>query len=641
MTEQPHEDYLPNSDSPARYEIPWIFRFSLVMVASCGLLAIFAVAFKSSSTVKTDVSSKSAIPPKILPLTTKKHLPHIQNPPQNQALIKPPNQRETLTTNQRIVIPQFPGENPTSKIKHSPIPNSQSPIPNSQVLTTSTTQKKPVQPESIVISEAPPNPEITAEPIPENSQEPTIQQQFIADELGVELTLPEVVFLGLENNRDIKNKYLERIAKKQDLAVEEGLFVPIFTPRLSVSSIRLRNGGRVATTGEVDLSARVSVKIPTGGNISFMWSGKQGQDANGFGINSEGSLSQNLTLNFTQPLLRGAGVAVNRAPIEIARLSEKINILSLKSTLIETITKVILTYRELIKAQEQVKISQSSLEIARQQLEITQVLIEAGRLPKVDIFTSEKAVADLEVTVLASEEQLKKERLALLQVLDLDRNLNITAREDAAVQTNPLDFDNILPLALSNSPAYLQVQLDREIAKYELLLAENNRQWQVDLNASIINNNNNATNLSDSSSDLRVGLVLTREFGNRGIERNFQNSRVKLLQAENNLKEYNQKLEVEVRNAIRDINLNLKQVELAQTSRELAQKQLDIELDKRRLGVESSRSIVDIVTFQKDLIEAKNAELNAKIAYFNALTKLDRIIGTTLETWQVRIENEE
>ncbi|UNU26684.1 TolC family protein [Microcoleus vaginatus] len=636
MTEQPHEDYLPNSDSPARYEIPWIFRFSLVMVASCGLLAIFAVAFKSSSTVKTDVSSKSAIPPKILPLTTKKHLPHIQNLPQNQALIKPQNQRETPTTNQRIVIPQFPGKNPTSKIKHSPISHSQSPIPNSEVLTKST-QKKPVPPESIVISEVPPNPEITAESIPENTQNPTIKQQSIADELGVELTLQEVVFLGLENNRDIKNQYLERIVQKQDLAVAEGLFVPSFTPRLSVSSIRWRNGGRAATTGEVDLSAQVSVKIPTGGNISFVWSSKQGQDANGFGINSEGSLSPNLTLNFTQPLLRGAGVAVNRAPIEIARLSEKRNILSLKSRLIETITSVILTYRELIKAQEQVKISQSSLESARQQLEINQVLIEAGSVAKVEIFTSEKAVADREVTVLASEEQLKKARLALLQVLDLDRNLNITAREAATVQTNPLDFSNILPLALSNSPDYLQVQLDREIAKYQLLVAENNRKWQLDVNASY---NNNATNLSDSSSDLRAGLVLTREFGNRGIERNFQNSRVKLLQAENILKEYNQKLEVEVRNAIRDINLNLKQVELAQRSRELAQKQLEIELDKRRLGVGSPRSI-DIVNFQNYLIEARNAELNARIAYFNALTNLDKIIGTTLDTWQVRIENEE
>ena len=634
MTEQPHEDYLQNSDSPPRYDIPWIFRFSLVMVATCGLLAIFAVAFKSSSTVKTDVSSKSAIAPKILPLPTEKHLPHIQNIPQNQAIVKPQNQRETVTANQGIVITQSQGENPTIKIKHAPISNSQSPSPDSQVLTTST-QKPPAKPESIVISEALQNPEKTAEPTPENSPNPTIEQQSREDEPGVELTLPEVVFLGLENNRDIKNKYLDRIVQKQDLAVAEGNFVPIFTPQLSVSSIRLRNGGRVATTGQVDLSAKVRIKIPTGGEISFMWSGKQGQDANGFGINSEGSLSQNLELNFNQPLLRGAGVAVTRAPIEIARLSEKKNILSLKSQLIQTITSVILTYRELIKAQEKVKISQNSLKYAREKLKITQVFIDAGRLAKVEIFTSEKAVVDREVTVLDSEEQLKRARLALLQILGLDyRNLNITAKEDPAVQTNPLDFNKIIPLALSNSPDYLQVQLDLEIDKYKLLLAENNLKWQLDVKASY---NSNASNLSDSTSDLRAGLVLTREFGNRGIERDVQKSRVKLLQDENILKQYNQKLEVEIGNTIRDINLNLKQVELAQRSTYLAQKQLEIDKDKIKLGL--SRSI-DIVNSQNALIAAQDAELNAKIAYLNALTKLDQIIGTTLEKWQVRIENE-
>jgi outer membrane protein TolC len=133
---------------------------------------------------------------------------------------------------------------------------------------------------------------------------------------------------------------------------------------------------------------------------------------------------------------------------------------------------------------------------------------------------------------------------------------------------------------------------------------------------------------------------LTREFGNRGIERDFQNSRVKLLQAENNLKEYNQKLEVEVRNAIRDINLNLKQVELAQRSRELAEKQLEIEQEKRTIG-SGKFSEYRYCEFSEYLIEARNAELNARIAYFNALTNLDKIIGTTLDTWQVRIENEE
>ncbi|CBN56841.1 MULTISPECIES: TolC family protein [Kamptonema] len=629
MTEQQDKDDLQKNDSPPRYEIPWIFRLSLIMLVTCGVLGILAVAFKSSSTVKSDVSSKSGSVPKFLPLPTTKSSPSIQNIPPNQTIIKPQNQRERVTVNQGTAIAQSQGENPTSKIKQPSIPNSQSPSPDSQVLTTSTiTQNSPVQPESIVISEVIPSPEKTAEPTPENSPRPTIQQQSIEDEPGVELTLSEVVFLGLENNRDIKNQYLERIAQKQDLAVAEGQFVPIFTPQVSVSALRLRSG-ESAATGEVDLSAKVSVKIPSGGEIGFSWAAqRQRQDANGFSINSDGSLSQNLQLSFNQPLLRGAGVAVNRAPIEIARLSEKINILTLRSTLIDTITLAILSYRELIKAQEQVKISQSSLQIARQQLEINQALIEAGRLAKVEIFTSEKAV-------LASEEQLKRARLALLQILDLDRNLNIIALEVAPQEEKPLDFNNIIKLALSNSPDYLRAQLNREIAKYSLLVAENNRKWNLGVNASY---NNNASNFSDSNSDVRAGLVLTHEFGNRRIEQEFQRSRVNLLKAENDLKERNQKLEVDVRNAIRDVNLNLRQVELAQRSRELAERQLEIEQDKRRLGVGSSRSI-DIVTFQNALIDARNAELNARINYLNALTNLDRIIGTTLETWQVMIEN--
>lgn len=625
MTEHPNQDELQNSDSPPRYDMPWILRFSLVMVATCGLLAIFAVAFKSSSTVKTDVRSKSAIAPKILPLPTEKYLPHIQNIPQNQALIKPQNQRKTLT-NPGIVMPQSQGENPTSKIKDSPIPNSQSPSPDSQVLTTSTTQKPPVQPELIVIPEAIPNPKKTAEPTPENSPKPTIQQQSIEDEPGVELTLPEVVFLGLENNRDIKNQYLDRIVQKQDLAVAEGQFVPIFTPELSVSAIRLRNGGSVNINEEAKLSAKVSVKIPTGGDISFAWVGNQTQD----------SLSQNLTLNFNQPLLRGAGVAVNRAPIEIARLSEKRNLLSLKSTLINTINSAILAYRNLIKAQEGVKISKGSLEIARRQFQIVQALIQAGRKAKVEIFTNEKDVANLEVAVLNSEEQLKMARLALLQILDIDRNINIIAVESPPEESNSLDFHKIIQLAMSNNPEYLQTQLQLESAKYSLLIAENDRRWDLKVNASYTNN---ASNLSDGTSDLRAGLVLTREFGNRGVEREFQRRRVDILQAENNLKEQNQTLEVDVTNAIRDINLNRQQMELAKKSRELAEKQLEIEQDKLRLGFVSSRTI-DIVNAQNDLIAAKNAELNARIAYFNALTNLDKKIGTTLETWQVKIESD-
>ena len=102
--------------------------------------------------------------------------------------------------------------------------------------------------------------------------------------------------------------------------------------------------------------------------------------------------------------------------------------------------------------------------------------------------------------MLASENQLKTARLELLQILDIDRNINIIAVESPPEESNSLDFNKILQLAMSNNPEYLQTQLQLESAKYSLLIAENDRRWDLKVNASYTNN---ASNLSDGTSDLR------------------------------------------------------------------------------------------------------------------------------------------
>ncbi|MET0114033.1 MAG: TolC family protein, partial [Limnospira maxima] len=67
--------------------------------------------------------------------------------------------------------------------------------------------------------------------------------------------------------------------------------------------------------------------------------------------------------------------------------------------------------------------------------------------------------------------------------------------------------------------------------------------------------------------------------------------------------------------------------------------ELNNEEEKIRLGV-GNTSVVDLVRFQDDLVNAQNAELNAKIDYLNSLTELDRILGTTLERWDIIVETE-
>lgn len=454
------------------------------------------------------------------------------------------------------------------------------------------------------------------------------------DKRGVELKLSDVIILALENNRDIKNAYLERIVQRQDLAVAEDEFVPNFTPEVSVSLERLGLDENTTGTNDFSLGANVSVRIPTGGELTFQWTGNaQTLSGDGLSINAnDDTFSQNLELSFNQPLLRGAGLKVNRANLEIARLNEQVNVLDLKSTLIDTITDAIVAYRRLLQAQERLKIEELALKAAQELLEITEVLIDAGRRAPVDIVQSETAVANRKVSLLTAQNDFEAAKLELINILDINRNIAILAAEQPTAEAFDLDYKNLEELAFKNQPAYLQAQLELDRAKLDLLQAENNRLWNLSLDTSV-------SSASNATTDVRAGVILNRELGDLTLERDFQRSRVNQLQATNNVEEQRESLEIQLTDRIRDVNLSFSQVELARRATELSERQLEIEQERQRLGRGST--IFEVVNLQNDLAQARNAELDATINYLNALTRLDQTIGTTLDTWQVKIERED
>ncbi|CAD5928443.1 TolC family protein [Planktothrix agardhii] len=455
---------------------------------------------------------------------------------------------------------------------------------------------------------------------------------------GVELTLNDVIILGLENNRTIKNQYLERIVQRQDLIVAEDKFNPNFTPKLSINWSDITQGNSTVIANGLVLSAGLVIKIPTGGELNMSWVGqRQQQNYQGSGSSDQDVLRQNLALVFKQPLLRGAGAKVNRVDIEVARITETINLLKLKSILIDTITEIIISYRNLLKAQEQVKIDLQALENAKKTVENTQFLIDAGRKPRADLITVQSQVADREIVLLSSRNNLKQTRLNLLGLLDIDEDVNIIASDNLEIQPPILDIDQIRQSSLEHQPSYLTAKLNLEDAKTKLIVAENNRRWNIDLETVI--KHDPAPNIIENRTELSAGLSFSKTLGDRSIERNFQRSRVNILQAENNLKEAIQKVNTDVTTNLQDIELNFKQVELTRRATELADLQLRNQVDKIKLGLPGA-TLLDLVQFQSELNTAKNRELNAKIEYLNALTNLEKSQGITLDTLGITLEQQ-
>lgn len=446
---------------------------------------------------------------------------------------------------------------------------------------------------------------------------------------STQLTLKDVVFLAIANNTEIKNAYLERIAQKQDLAVAEDKFVPDLTPRLSFSTNRLGEDS-LETTGEV--GTNFEVRVPTGATLDFEWTGNAGS-AGSSGLITERNndfFGQNFNISISQPLFKGAGIRINRASVDIARLNEQSNIVSFKSTLVDTITSAITTYRELFQAQERVKIEQLALQNAQESLKVTQALIAAGRVAQVDIVQNQANIANRRVSLLQAKNQLQSRKAALLQVLDIDKNINIEAETISEVKPVRLNLEKLQQVALANRPNYLLSKISVNTNELNLLLAKDEKRWDLSLNASMSDG-------VDQQTDARAGVSLSRTIGDLTLNQRYERARVELLQAQNSLEDSRNNLAIELQDRARDVNLSFSQLELARRATQLSQRQLEIEQEKRRLG--RGTGIFQLINLQDSLAQARNAELDATIRYLNSLTNLDQFLGTTLQTWQIEIKN--
>ncbi|OLP15728.1 hypothetical protein BST81_24730 [Leptolyngbya sp. 'hensonii'] len=462
------------------------------------------------------------------------------------------------------------------------------------------------------------------------------KQVSLPTERELPLQLGDAVVLVLQNNKTLKNAYLQRLLDRRDLEVAEGIFNPIFEPRIEARYDRLEIGGVVTEAGQGDARIGATMLLPTGAQFSITIGATRSLRDESLNPTLD-TLRQDLQVSLVQPLLRGFGADVTLAPINLARIQEQANRLLLKATLISTITTAIQTYRTLLEAQEQWIIQQQALKRAGDNLAYVQALVEAGRRARVDTLQGEADLARQQLQLKDAEGRLAAARLNLLQILGIDQKLTPVAIEPAALrQPIMAEADRLLPVALANNPDYLQSLLQIEAAKINLLLAQNNSEWNLNLVGTLGNNFNNVTANNNTTT---VALVLTRQFGNLALDQAVERSRIQLQQSENRRAETLENLTVTVRNRSRDVNLSLQQVENARRVRELAEQTVTVQRERLQLGGRGV-SVKDVLDFEDRLVQAKNDELAAIIRYLNAVTLLEQTIGTTLNTWNIRVESQ-
>ena len=444
----------------------------------------------------------------------------------------------------------------------------------------------------------------------------------------IKLSLDDVIYLGLRNNRNIRSAHLNRIAQKFDLKVMEDSFTPKAIISNNITSIKNNNDSSLRE----NLSPEAKILTPYGTRISLGWA-YQHINANHDGV----SYSDGVDLNIIQPLLRGAGKNITTAPITLSKLSEEINKLNLKDIVSQTITQIIKSYRDLILAQEQLKISQDSLNRARQLLEVNKSLISAGRMAEFEIVQTEAEVASQELIHEETLDRLDSARLALLQLLSLDLNTSIIATEPLKTTHIDINKGQALQQAEMFQPIWLTQLLREKQAEINLSIAKDNRLWDVSLVGGVSQLRNKPSGGSKSNSmEKYLGVQIEIPIGDLTEKQQEIRSEIDSKNEKIRSNELKQELERNVINSIRNIETLWRQYEISQRSLNLSKRKLDIE--KEKLGVGRSSNF-QVLSFENDLRNAENLRVNALINYLNAQADLDQVLGTTLQSWDIKLND--
>lgn len=470
------------------------------------------------------------------------------------------------------------------------------------------------------------------------------------------MALSEVVRLAMAHNRTVENARLNRRADRYDRRVAADKFVPDLNVRteLNTSDSFVRDGAlpRTDRAGrDLRAGATLTQLLPTGTRLSVGYEGvgdRSTTDRPG-GVSLPDSVSaraidyrQNVQVRVEQPLLQDFGLGVNRASVEIAKLQDASSRQDLKSALIGTVTQTVIAYRAYVQARERQAIARKSLTRAQQLLRRNRRLVEAGRMASLDLVQGRTQVSRQQLALEEARTQLESARLTLLEILDLNREAIVVPIDSLGVPDVSLDTDSLVRIALDRRPDYQRVQNAVGIAREDRRLATNRRLWDVRLvgtyNRRLEGDRFHLPYRGDPFSvqgGWNVGLTVERTLGNPRREQRREQSRLQAQIAGNRKTDLRQQIRIAVRDQVNTLRQRRRQLDLAREVRRLSARKLAVEEKKLDKGRSSN---FQVVVFQNDLTRARQRELQARIAYLNAVTRLDQLTGSTLRTWGIELD---
>ena len=270
----------------------------------------------------------------------------------------------------------------------------------------------------------------------------------------------------------------------------------MYAPTLSTTLIgneRDRPAGSIFDGGDVvtDRFLRDSVDIVQplpwkGGQYSAQWIGGRSTSTNVFN-QYDPYLQSNLSLNYTQPLVRDFGIDGFRQHIAVTRANRDLSEIDLRHAIVSTERNVRNAYWQLVFARSFLEVQRQSLALAEESLRNNRTRVEVGTMAAIDIVEAENEVARNIEAVIRAEAAVERaeDRLRTL-VLDPAEtpdywSISLQPSDSPMLQARDIDVDAAVRNALLNRTDLDTLDNDLEVTDTNIRYHRNQQLPDVSL----------------------------------------------------------------------------------------------------------------------------------------------------------------
>ena len=485
----------------------------------------------------------------------------------------------------------------------------------------------------------------------------------------LELSLRSYIELVMANNTDVALQRLTLLTAQNAIQRAFAPFDPSFQASFNASRSNTPSNDLLAGAAVLsNLSQRANFNytqtMESGTQYTVSFFGNKTANNSAF-TNFNPSIQANLNFNITQPLLRNRGMYINRVPIMIARSRFRGSEADLRQRVTDLLTQAENGYWDVIDARETLKVRQKSLELAEAFLKLNRRELELGAISPLDIYQPEQQYATAQLAVTQALYRLKQREDALRKSIGADlhpeiRKLPVVLTETVLPPTEGqlIDEDEGITTALRLRPEIEGSRYSTDVADLQIQSATNQLRPELSLGgnytsqgrggnffqrtfAGAVGGGASATTLIpggfgdaiDQLFDFRFpvygfSLNLRLPLRDRAAAANLADATVAKRREVLALRNLEQRIRLEVLNAISGVEQSRASVKQATVARDFAQKRLEAEQKKYELG---AREAFFVLQAQIDLANAESDLLSQSIGYRRNLLTFLQVTGQLLD----------